>query len=97
MTAEENKMVNTLESRLRLLIDRYNRLKAENEELYAMVDKSERQIDALQEEAKTLRSQYANLKVAKMMEIGDDDIRNARNRLSKLVRDVDKCIALLNV
>lgn len=97
MTAEENKMVNTLESRLRLLIDRYNRLKAENEELYAMVDKSERQIDALQEETKTLRSQYANLKVAKMMEIGDDDIRNARNRLSKLVRDVDKCIALLNV
>lgn len=97
MTAEENKMVNTLESRLRLLIDRYNRLKAENEELYAMVDKSERQIDALQEETKTLRSQYANLKVAKMMEIGDDDIRNAKNRLSKLVRDVDKCIALLNV
>lgn len=97
MTAEENILVKTLESRLRLLIDKYNRVKVENEELYAMVTGHENRIDALLKENENLRSQYANLKLAKMIEIGDDDIRNAKTRLSKLVRDVDKCIALLNV
>ena len=44
-----------------------------------------------------LQSDYANLKIAKMLDICSNDIENAKSRLSKLVREVDKCIALLNV
>ena len=34
--------------------------------------------------------------MAKMIEITDADMELARKRLSKLIRDVDKCITLLN-
>ena len=52
---------------------------------------------AISDENKTLRSEYANLKLAKMIEIGDDELKDAKTRLHKLIKEVDKCIALLNV
>ncbi len=95
MASEADKLVQTLETRIRQLILQYKQLKAENESLYEMMDQQETVINALKEEAKTLKADYADLKIAKMIEIGDNDIKDARSRISKLVRDVDKCITLL--
>ena len=39
---------------------------------------------------------YQSLKMAKMMEITDGDLTGAKDRLSKLIRDVNKCIAILS-
>ncbi|MCM1107544.1 MAG: hypothetical protein NC388_00650 [Clostridium sp.] len=97
MPLQEEQLIKALQTHVRLLIERYRELKVENEELYAMVDDKEKTIEALQQEKEAMARQYANLKLAKMIEIGDNDMKNAKNRLSKLVRDVDKCIALLKV
>ena len=40
---------------------------------------------------------YNNLKLARMMTVNGEDLQSAKNRLSRLIREVDKCIALLNV
>lgn len=95
MAADEDKLVQTLETRIRQLILQYKQLKAENESLYEMVDKQEAVISNLKKEKEVLAADYANLKLAKMIEIGDNDMKDARSRISRLVRDVDKCIALL--
>jgi hypothetical protein len=34
--------------------------------------------------------------MAKMMEISDGDLQGAKDRLAKLIRDVNKCIAILS-
>ncbi|MBQ1973160.1 MAG: hypothetical protein II222_02250 [Paraprevotella sp.] len=60
-----------------------------------MVDERDTTIKELRSEIGTLNANYANLKLAKMIEIGDQEIKDAKSRFSKLVRDVDKCIALL--
>jgi len=39
---------------------------------------------------------YQSLKMAKMMEITNGDLDGAKARLAKLIRDVDKCIAILS-
>ncbi len=95
MAVEDDKLVYTLENRIRHLIVQFKALKEENEGLYEMVDERDAEIKKLKQETETLRANYASLKLAKMIEIGDDDMKNAKNRISKLVRDVDKCIALL--
>lgn len=95
MASEEEKLVQTLETRVRQLILQYKDLKTENEALYEMVDERDAQIKLLKQETENLKASYANLKLAKMIEIGDNDMKDARSRLSKLVRDVDRCIALL--
>ena len=34
--------------------------------------------------------------MAKMMEITDGDLESAKQRLAKLIRDVNKCIAIIS-
>ena len=97
MTKEEEILLRKFETRVRQMILQYKELEAENRELYELVDQKERDLEQAKAETETVRRDYANLKLAKMIEIGDNDLKNAKTRLSKLVRDVDKCIALLNV
>ena len=92
MTAEEDALLRTLEARVTqvTLEYRYAALSRTMEEKDATIAALHSQIDRLQ-------TDYANLKTAKMIDISSEDMKNAKSRLSKLVREVDKCIALLNV
>ena len=40
--------------------------------------------------------QFDNLLTAKVVSTNEEERKDARMRLSKLVREVDRCIALLN-
>ena len=86
MTAEEDALLRTLEARVTQVTLEYKALKDKDATIAALHS----QIDRLQ-------TDYANLKTAKMIDISSEDMKNAKSRLSKLVREVDKCIALLNV
>ena len=95
MTPNE-KTITAFETRLRQMILRFQELKKENEELYAMVAKNEQDIKLLQEKLEQGQNDYQSLKMAKMIEITDVDLDGAKERLSKLIRDVNKCIAILS-
>jgi predicted nucleic acid-binding Zn-ribbon protein len=95
MTPNE-KTITAFETRLRQMILRFQELKKENEELYAMVAKNEQDIKLLQEKLEQGQNDYNSLKMAKMIEITDGDLDGAKERLSKLIRDVNKCIAILS-
>ena len=95
MTANE-KTLATFETRLRQMILRFQQLKKENEELYGMVNKSEQELAQLREKLEQQQNDYQSLKMAKMMEITDGDLTGAKDRLSRLIRDVNKCIAILS-
>ncbi len=97
MTAEENALLRTLEARVTQLALEYKALKGRYNALARTVEEKENTIRSLNEQMGRLQSDYANLKIAKMLDISSNDIENAKSRLSKLVREVDKCIALLNV
>ena len=45
---------------------------------------------------KELENNYTNLKTATTISLNGSDVKETKLRLSKLVREVDKCIALLN-
>lgn len=95
MTQNE-KVLAAFEGRVRQLILRFQELKKENEELYRMVDKNEEDIKALQEKLSRNEQDYNALKMARMVEITDGDLQGAKDRLSKLIREVNKCIAVLS-
>ena len=95
MTANE-KILATFETRIRQMILRFQELKKENQELYAMIEKNEKGIKDLQAKLEQQQSDYQSLKMAKMIEITDGDLSGAKDRLSKLIRDVNKCIAILS-
>ena len=93
--SSSEKTITTFETRVRQLILRFQELKKENEDLYAMVEKNEQDIKALQGQLAQASNDYNALKMAKMMEITDGDLQGAKERVSKLIREVNKCISML--
>jgi archaellum component FlaC len=94
MTQSEQNLV-TFETRVRQMLLRFQELKKENEELCAMVEKQEQSIKSLRELMAQQERDYNSLKMARMMEITDNDLQGAKDRLSKLIREVNKCITML--
>lgn len=94
MTTNEQTL-SKFQTRVRQMILRFQELKKENEELYAMLDKSEKDIENLRTQLAQSTNDYNSLKMAKMIEITDGDLENTKARLSKLIREVNKCITIL--
>ena len=94
MTANE-KTLKTFETRLRQMILRFQELKKENKDLCAEVENGKKEIAALKSKLEQQQYDYDSLKMARMIEITDGNLDGAKDRLSKLIRDVNKCIAIL--
>ena len=90
------KVITQFETRVRQLILRYQDLKKENQELYAMVEKAEQDVKDLQAKLTQKDNDYNALKMAKMMTITDGDLETAKARVQKLIREVNKCITLIS-
>ena len=93
---ESEKALATFQTRVRDLIRRFQQLKKENEELYARGGESEEKIKKLEARISQAERDYQSLKMARMVEITDGDLEGAKNRLARLIREVNKCIALLS-
>ncbi len=92
----DNQSLTTFETRVRQMILRFQELKKENEDLQALVEKNGQEIQDLQAKLTQADHDYNSLKMAKMMEITDGDLEGAKARLTKLIRDVNRCIAILS-
>ena len=90
------KTLTTFETRVRQLILRIQELKKENDVLVAMVSENEQVIADLNAKLSHADRPYSTLKMAKMLEITDGDLEGAKARVSKLIREVNKCIAILS-
>lgn len=97
MTTEEKQMLNLFETRVRQLIYKHKALDAEAQELRRTVAEHEATIAKLQEDNALWEKRYGDLKMAKMIDVTSQETDNAQKRITKLIREVDKCIALLNV
>ena len=83
-------------TRLRQLLLQYKELEKKNAELQAMIDERDARIKELDDSLQSVYTSYDSLKMAKMVEITDGDMESAQKRLSKLIRDVNRCITLLS-
>ena len=97
MTNEEAESLKRFQTRVRQLMLSYGELKKRTEACARRIEELERENERLRGLESQARQEYANLKVAKMMAINDGDVKDAKARLSRLIHEIDKCIALLNV
>ena len=95
MSASE-KTINTFATRVRQMILKFEDIRHENAELYAMVDERDAKIKELEEKLTQAKHDYDSLKMAKMMTISDSDMEATQKRIAKLIRDVNKRITLLS-
>ena len=96
MTEENNKTFTDCEFEVRRLLLFARQQKEEIAALRRTVKNLE---DALEKERhahEALAASYTNLKTARMLQVSDEDVHNAQARIARLIREIDKCITLLN-
>lgn len=95
MNANE-KALSLFTTRVRQMILQYQEMKQENDGLYEMVDEQNAKIKELEAQLEQAKQNYNSLKMARMIQVSNADMDVAKKKLSKLIRDVNKCITLLS-
>ena len=83
-------------TRMRQMILRFDELKKEKTRLEDMLSERDAKIAELEARLAQASMGYERLKMARMIEVTDGDVEGAQKRISKLIRDVNKCITLLS-
>ena len=89
-------IINNIEVKVGKLIAKYDQLNAEkldlqrnNDTLNVQLQEKESQIVALQDKVKLMN-------ISKSVDTTKEDVKATRLRINEYVREIDKCIALLN-
>ena len=96
MTTEERQSMKQFEAKVRQLIAQFRVLKQENTDLYAELEGKEEEIKTLKADLAQSKNDYNNLKLAKMIEISDADVKESKMKITRLVREINKCINMLS-
>ncbi len=96
MTEAETQKTRNFEAKVRNLIASCVALQQENTELHNKLDQKTDELKALQSLADQYKKDYDNLKLAKMIEISESDFKDAKQKITYLVREVNACINMLN-
>lgn len=92
----EKNLLEDFRAKVKQIIAKHESLKQEKRQLVEKIGELEKTIGSLREENRLMEQKYENLKLAKMLNVSDVESKDAKNRIQKLVREIDKCIALLN-
>lgn len=96
MTDDHKRLLAVFEVRVRDLMALCDEQRHRIDELTAVMNQKDEQLRQAKEEIEALNIKCNSMLTARIVSVDEGDMKSARMRLSKLVREVDKCIALLN-
>ena len=96
MTDDQNRLLAVFEVRVRDLMALCDAQKQRITELADGLARNEEALQRSKEEVAVWKTKFDNLLTARVVSTNEEEMKSARARLSRLVREVDKCIALLN-
>ena len=97
MNQELRDIIIRLETRVRQLIMQQDQLQEEQAALRKQLGEKDDEILKLQIQNEELKKQYSHLKMAKYIDMADNDVKDMRGRIRTMVRDIDRCISMLKV
>ena len=96
MTDEEQLLLNSLKLNVQQFFEEFARVENEKKELETSVLNLKHEIELLQGEKTEISRRNEQLRLATHLLSGVDENREAKQKINKLIREIDKCIALLN-
>jgi chromosome segregation ATPase len=93
---ELNQVVDQIENKVLELVGQLQELKSENGELKRKNEELRILLETEKKRNLDLEEQNKVAKIAKSVTLSDDDRKVQRKRLNEMVREIDKCIALIN-
>jgi len=96
MTNEDNLLLDELKANTGRLFQEFSNLESKIKSLENRVLGLNSDIELLEKDKLELSQKNEQLKIATHLLSGVDENREAKQKINKLVREIDKCIALLN-
>ncbi len=96
MNQDVTTLISNLETRTRQLMLQYDKLQQKQETTERKLVELQQYVQALEDENHELEEKYATLKMARLVDMADDDdLKTTRKRINKMIASVDKCLATL--
>jgi archaellum component FlaC len=96
MTEEESVLLGKLNKNIRLLFNEFEGVEDKTKMLEYEIERLKGEIELLKKEKSELSQKNEQMKLATLILSGVDENREAKQKINKLIREIDKCIALLN-
>ncbi|MDR0954489.1 MAG: hypothetical protein LBM20_03805 [Rikenellaceae bacterium] len=89
-------IIDRLRGRVSSIVSAVDQLKADLQKRTAERDRALKKVEDLEQKAAELEQRVRVLELTRGMEGNSSGSKEARNRVNRLLREVDKCIALMN-
>ena len=96
MTPELVNVIDNLKQKVETIKSLYSNALNENKQLKEEINKLTAQNDSKEKQNEHLEKKYESLKLAKIIAASSTDAHDAKIKLNRIVREIDKCISLLN-
>ena len=89
-------IINDIALKVGKLIEKVNQLKAENKDLLQDNDALNAQLQEKQKQVVALHDKVKLMNISKSVDVSKKEVKETRLKINEYVREIDKCIALLN-
>jgi uncharacterized phage infection (PIP) family protein YhgE len=96
MSALHSDTFDQLQTRIRQVVELYQKERTENEQLKKKSNELEERLKLDDNRLIDLEGKYNKLKISKALIASSNDVHDAKLKVNRMVREIDKCIALLN-
>lgn len=96
MTEKESKLLQDFEEKVLQLTSMYNLLEENYKKLEKTNSELKNQIFELQKENKSIKKDYQNATMAIALSGSHEDSSMTKNKINRLIKEIDQCIAMLS-
>ena len=96
MTNNYEDLINKFESKLQRLISKCESLKIQNVVLQKKLDEKQIELERAYKKSLEIEENYNHLHTARYLNTSPKERKISKQRVDKLVREIDKCLALLD-
>jgi chromosome segregation ATPase len=96
MANKYEELIYAFEKKLRKLISKYKSLQEQNAVLTVELERKQTDLMEAHKEILELRKNYDHLRMANNLSGSDAEKAESQKQIAKMVREIDKCIALLD-
>lgn len=94
--SSKDDIISRLQNNVAELLTKYREAVAARDEAENLLSSLHDEHESLKLQLKEIKARYDMLITSQGFVMTEDDVKNARLRVNRLVREIDKCISLLN-
>lgn len=96
MNTDYQTVINSLKAKIELIISGYEQTVADNQRLNQELSECREELNNSINKSKELEDKVNKLQLVEAFKSSSTDVKEAKQKIGKIVREIDKCIALLN-